>query len=70
MKLYCHSDYNNGAAGLHFGRGWIEVTPETANFLLRDAPENFSTVAVEGKAPDAPPFDKAVKKPAVKKGKT
>jgi len=79
MRLYCKSAYHNGPAGLHFSApGVIEIDDWKAEFLLRDAPENFSRElpaedsktelpAEESKALDEPPYDKAVKVPKVKK---
>ena len=83
MKLYCHSEYRNGALGLHFEQGRIEVADELGAFLMRDAPENFEIVplgwvgvtsatpqeAIDNfeRSMDAPPQDKAVKKPTRKK---
>ena len=71
MKLYCKSAYHNGPAGLHFSApGVIEIDDPKAEFLLRDAPENFSRelpAEDELKALDEPPRDKAVKAPQKKK---
>jgi hypothetical protein len=72
MRLFCRSAYHNGPAGLHFAApGVIEVDDWKAEFLLRDAPENFSrelpTAERETKALDEPPEDRAVKMPKVKK---
>ena len=72
MRLYCKSAYHNGPAGLHFSApGVIEIDDPKAEFLLRDAPENFSrelpTAEQESKALDDPPEDRAVKAPRVKK---
>lgn len=61
MQLYVKGRYHNGPAGLHFdGPGVVEIDEPKAQFLLRDAPENFST-EIPVKAEDAPPVDKAVK---------
>src|SRR3990172_9481943 len=77
MKLYCKSAYHNGPAGLHFSApGVIEIDDPKAEFLLRDAPENFSRElpaedsktelpAEESKALDEPPEDRAVKRQRV-----
>lgn len=74
MKLFCKGEYHNSPNGLHFdGKGVIDVDDYKAEFLLKDAPENFKKLpavvdpAPEVKAPDAPPVDKAVKAPAKKK---
>ena len=70
MRLYCKAEYHNGPAGLHFSTlGVVEVDDWKAEFLLRDAPENFSRdlPAEESKGFDEPPLDKAVKTPKVKK---
>jgi len=81
MKLYCKSAYDNTASKLHFEAGIIEVDEAVGLFLLRDAPENFSTQMPEApntntkvqrvdsttKAMEKPPRDKAVKEPAAKK---
>lgn len=43
MKLYCRGEYHNQPAGLHFDTaGVIELDAAKAEFLLRDAPENFA----------------------------
>lgn len=78
MKLYCKGEYHNSPAGLHFSReGVIEIDDAKGEFLLRDAPENFSRelpapepaagMSAEMKAPDAPAKDKMVKEPGKKK---
>jgi hypothetical protein len=71
MKLYCKGKYHNAPAQLHFdGPGVIEIDEPKASFLLKDAPENFSTeLPAEGtaKAFDESPKDKMVKMPARKK---
>ena len=70
MKLYCKSAYHNGPAGLHFNApGIIEIDDWKAEFLLRDAPENFSRElpSEESKALDEPPLDRAIKAPRKKK---
>jgi len=82
MKLYCRGEYHNGPAGLHFDRvGVIELDDAKAEYVLRDAPENFSrelppstrfadqgrSAQDEVKAPDEPPVDKQIKAPAKKK---
>lgn len=79
MNLYCLSDYHNEPYGLHFVAGPIDVDDTIAEFLLRDAPENFIREAgergaatrrpdavSEAKALAAPPKDKAVKTTNVK----
>ena len=70
MRLYCKSAYHNGPAGLHFSApGVIEIDDWKAEFLLRDAPENFSRElpAEESKALDEPSQDRAIKVPRIKK---
>lgn len=71
MKLYCKHEYKNAPARLHFTPGVIEVDSQLAAFLLKDAPEGFSTdipaAPVDEKGLNEPPSDKAVKKPAKKK---
>lgn len=80
MKLYCKGEYHNSPAGLHFEKaGVIEIDDAKAEYLLRDAPGNFSrelpqekpvvpvTTDKQDKAMDAPPSDKQVKKPAKEK---
>lgn len=67
MRLYVKGRYHNGPAGLHFdGPGVVEIDEPKALFLLRDAPENFSTT-IPAKAEDEPALDKAVKVPQRKK---
>lgn len=69
MKLVCKGAYHNGA--LHFGEGVIEVDESIAQFLLRDAPENFELVSEsappETKSLDEPPMDKQIKSAPRKK---
>ena len=71
MKLYCKGPYHNNPAGLHFDESAIQVDDHVAEFLLRDAPDNFEIVA-EAEIPtseltphiaalDEPPLDKQVK---------
>jgi len=70
MKLYVKAEYHCSPMGLHFAApGVVEVDDWKAEFLLRDAPENFSRElpAEESKALDEPPQDKAVKAPLRKK---
>jgi len=77
MKLFCKGKYHNQPAGLHFdGPGVIDIDEAKAQFLLRDAPENFEP-AVEPLTPaplpkvegiEEPPVDKMVKAPSRKKG--
>lgn len=53
MKIYCRGEYHNPPAGLHFANpGVVEIDDAKAEFLLRDAPENFTR---ELPAPAAPP---------------
>jgi len=67
MQLYVKGRYHNGPAGLHFaGPGVVELDDPKALFLLRDAPENFST-EIPVKAIDEPVVDKMIKAPARKK---
>lgn len=74
MKIYCRGAYSNPPAGLYFaGPGVIEIDESKAEFLLRDAPENFTKDLSDGeklvadKALDAPNGDRAVRAPARKK---
>ena len=73
MKLYCKGEYHNGPMNLHFaGPGVFEVDDKAGEYLLKDAPENFildlpGDTGKEVKAFDAPPADKALKAPRVKK---
>lgn len=67
MKLYVKGRYHNGPAGLHFdGPGVVELDEPKALFLLRDAPENFTT-EIPVKTIDEPVADKMMKAPARKK---
>lgn len=67
MQLYVKGRYHNGPAGLHFdGPGVVELDEPKARFLLRDAPENFTT-EIPVKAIDEPVVDKMIKAPARKK---
>ena len=64
MILYVTSDYRNATE--HFKNGQvIEVSPDKAEFLLRDSPGSFSLDKPEPdkeeKALDEPVKDKAVK---------
>jgi hypothetical protein len=66
MRLRCIREYVNGPRGLVFQVGEeLEPSPQLRLFLLADAPGCFEVVEV--KAPDAPPADKAVRAPRVKK---
>lgn len=72
MKIYCKGPYSNPPAGLFFAQaGMVEIDDAKAEFLLRDAPENFSrdipTSPESVKAPEAPARDKAVKAPVARK---
>lgn len=74
MKLYCRGEYHNGPMDLHFsGPGMIEVDDWKGEYLLRDAPDNFTTelpaqmTLTEVKSFAEPPRDKAVRSPRVKK---
>ncbi len=68
MQLYVKGRYHNGPAGLHFdGPGVIEIDDPKGQFLLRDAPENFTTEIPVKKAFDEPVADKMLKSPARKK---
>lgn len=77
MKLYCKGCYHNGPAGLHFEKaGVIEVDDWKGEYLLRDAPENFSrelpaaklsAPSVQTIALDEPLADKMVRAPSRKK---
>ena len=67
MQLYVKGRYHNGPAGLHFdGPGVVELDEPKALFLLRDAPENFTT-EIPVKTIDEPVADKMMKGPARKK---
>ena len=73
MKIYCRGEYHNGPLGFHFDKpGVIEVDQWKADFLLRDAPENFTTELPAAderteKSMDVPPLDKQVKAAPKKK---
>jgi hypothetical protein len=72
MKIYCKGYYSNPPAGLFFTQaGVVEVDEAKAEFLLRDAPDNFSrdlpAPKENVKAPETPARDKAVKAPTNKK---
>ncbi len=72
MILNCLGAYRNGSRNLSFSIGRIEVDDHIAEFLLKDAPDNFEPWADNGpsgvvKATEAPPQDKMVKAPARKK---
>jgi hypothetical protein len=70
MRLYCKAAYHNSPAGLHFDApGIIEVDDWKAEFLLRDAPDNFSRELPpeESKSMDGPPQHRMVKFPKVRK---
>lgn len=72
MKIYCKGAYSNPPAGLFFAQpGVVEVDDAKAEFLLRDAPDNFSrelpTPSESVKAPETPARDKAVKAPGARK---
>jgi len=63
VKIYCRGEYHNVPANLHFsGPGIVEVDDWQADYLLRDAPENFSRdlneFAAEAKAPAEAEADK------------
>ena len=67
MQLYVKGRYHNGPAGLHFdGPGVVELDEPKALFLLRDAPENFTT-EIPVKTIDEPVSDKMMKAPGRKK---
>lgn len=67
MQLYVKGRYHNGPAGLHFdGPGVVELDEPKALFLLRDAPENFTT-EIPVKTIDEPVADKMMKAPGRKK---
>jgi hypothetical protein len=67
MKLYCKAEYHNNPAGMHFdGPGVIEIDAPKAEFLLRDAPENFTTELPEAPAARATSFDQPVRDTAMK----
>ena len=64
VKLLVKSDYQSRFKDKQIGFGHgeiIEVSEDLADFLGRDAPENFE------KAPDRPAKDKQVSKPKKKK---
>lgn len=70
MKLFVRGEYHNNPAGLHFDKaGVVELDKEKVEFLLRDAPENFTTELpeTEVKSLDEPKRDKMVKEPTKKK---
>lgn len=47
MKIRVLSDYHNAPAGLHLTAGVVEVDQRVAEFVKRDAPENFVDVVEE-----------------------
>lgn len=69
QKLIALSEYTNGPRGLHYRPGEvITVTDAEYLFLMADAPGCFEQyVEPEGKALDAPPADKMLRQPKVKK---
>lgn len=73
MKLYCKGEYHNTPMNFHFAEpGVFEVDDKAGEYLLKDAPENFSldlpgAAEMAVKSFDAPPADKALKAPRVKK---
>lgn len=67
QKLITVSEYTNSPRGLHYQPGDIfTVTDAEHLFLMADAPGCFA-LAPEGKALDAPPADKMMRQPKVKK---
>ncbi len=67
MKLRCIAPYRNDVRGVIYRVGDVfEVTAKMKRFLLADAPGCFEEV-IEGKAPDAPPANKMMAEPMVKK---
>lgn len=69
MKLYVLNDYKNRQLSYSAGDE-IEVDPEMASYLFADAPGCFSEEPpVVGKALDAPPKNKQVRRAPRKKAK-
>lgn len=74
MKVFCKGRYANPPANLFFERAGIyDLDESKVQFLLRDAPDNFSLVLPDleptSKAPDAPTLDKMLHEPPRKKSK-
>ena len=80
MKLFCKGEYHNSPLGLHFNVvGVIDIDDPKAEYLLKDAPENFSRELPkaeahahekpieQSKAVNAPALDKQLKEPTRKK---
>lgn len=66
IKLRCVGKYHHIARGeIHLPGEEFTADEDHAAYLLRDAPGCFEEVVV--KAPEAPPRDKAVKRPRVRK---
>ena len=68
-KLVALSEYHNGPRGLHYKPGdVIEPSDELYLFLMADAPGCFvAEPEPTAKAIDAPPVDKMLRQPKVKK---
>lgn len=64
-KLVALSEYTNSPRGLHYRPGEVfDVTDADHLFLMADAPGCFEPYV---KAIDAPPVDKMLRQPKVKK---
>ena len=71
IRLKAKSDYTSRYRDKKIGYAAgdiIEASEDLADFLSRDAPENF--VEVKGKAPASPSMDKAVSSPSDLQGLT
>jgi hypothetical protein len=69
-KLIAREEYHAAQRGLHIKRGEVfEADAELYRFLMADAPEVFAPAPdpQPTKALDAPPLDKMLRKPRVKK---
>lgn len=70
IKIKCKSNYASRFKDkpLSFAAGFEgEITEDIAEFLSRDAPENFIFPKGSRKAPSAPPKDKQIAEPLEKK---
>lgn len=67
-KLVTLFEYINAPRGLHYRPGDV-IEPSDADylFLMADAPGCFAEYVAPAKAIDAPPVDKMLRQPKVKK---
>lgn len=67
-KLIAKHEYTNGPLGLHYGVGeTFDASDALYLFLMADAPGCFEEYRAPVKALDAPPVDKMLRQPKVKK---